>query len=243
VTAESGLAVEVRSVEKRFGGRVALRRVDLHLEAGEFLTLFGPNGAGKTTLSKIIAGLQRPTRGEAWIGGMPVRGKEAVRLRRRVGLLSHRSFLYGHLSARENLLFYGGLYGLDDLRVRITDGLERVGLTGREDEPVRGFSRGMLQRLAIARSLLHEPGLLLLDEPHTGLDPAGARSLRGLLEQVRRQGRTVLMVTHDTTRGLELCDRVGILVRGRLRDLSPATGLTTEAFERRYLEAVGETTP
>jgi heme exporter protein A len=213
--------------------------VDLAIEPGQFVALFGPNGAGKTTLSKIVAALLRPTRGEVRIAGLRPRGKDARELRRRIGVLSHRSFLYAHLSARENLLFFGGLYGLPELEGRVGAWLERVGLAHRADDPVGGFSRGMVQRLAIARSLLHEPGLLLLDEPHTGLDPAGARTLHDLLAEVRREGRTVLMVTHDPNRGLDLCDRALVLVRGRLVAELEAEGLAPEAFEARYLEAVG----
>lgn len=238
MTAPVGVTVDLKNVEKRFGGRTALRRIDLHVEAGEFLALFGPNGAGKTTLSKIVAALLRPSRGEVLVGGEPPRGHNAVAFRRRIGVLSHQSFLYGHLSARENLLFYGGLYGLADLTGRVEARLEAVGLARRAEDKVAGFSRGMVQRLAIARALLHDPGLLILDEPHTGLDPAGARTLHELLGRVKEEGRTVLMVTHDPHRGLELADRAAILLRGRLVAQMDARGLGAAEFEARYLEAV-----
>lgn len=234
-----GVTVELRGIEKRFGGRSALRGVDLHLESGEFLTLFGPNGAGKTTLAKIIAALLRPSRGEVRIAGRRPRGQGAAAVRRYIGFLSHRSFLYGHLTARENLEHYGGLYGLKDLADRVARRLEGVGLSRRAGDRVRGFSRGMVQRLAIARALLHDPGLLILDEPFTGLDPAGARSLDQLLRDIRGEGRTVLMVTHHAGRGLPLSDRVAVLVRGRIAATYEAQGLTPESFETRYLELTG----
>jgi heme exporter protein A len=243
VTDPVGVTVDLKNVEKRFGGRTALRRIDLRLAAGEFLALFGPNGAGKTTLSKIVAALLRPSRGEVLVGGEAPRGRNAVAFRRRIGVLSHQSFLYGHLSARENLLFYGGLYGLADLPDRVEQRLAAVGLARRAEDKVAGFSRGMVQRLAIARALLHDPGLLLLDEPHTGLDPAGARTLHELLAAVKAEGRTVLMVTHDPHRGLGLADRAVVLLRGRIVAEMDARGLGAAAFESRYLEAVGGAEP
>jgi heme exporter protein A len=213
--------------------------VDLSLKSGEFFTLFGPNGAGKTTLAKIIAALLRPSRGEVRIAGRRPRGSGAAAVRRHIGFLSHRSFLYGHLTARENLAHYGGLYGLTGLEGQVARRLKTVGLGHRAGDRVRGFSRGMVQRLAIARALLHDPGLLILDEPFTGLDPAGAHTLDRLLRDVRAEGRTVLMITHHASRGLPPSDRIAVLVRGRIAATFAAREIDLATFETRYLELTG----
>ncbi len=219
-TGPDGAMVSAVSIVKRFGGRTALAGVDLSVAAGEYVALMGPNGAGKTTLLRILALLSRPTSGRVSIGGLdPRRQGDAVR--RQIGYLSHRTMLYGDLSARQNLTFYARLYGLPDARRRLETLIERVGLGGRSDDLVRTYSRGMQQRLAIARALLHDPRLLLLDEPHTGLDAAAGALLDDLLEESRRAGCTLLMATHDARRAEALCDRIVVLERGRLCALSP----------------------
>src|SRR5690606_16948793 len=161
--------IEARGLEKWYGPHPAVRGIGFDLAAGEFLTLFGPNGAGKTTLLRMLAGALRPTRGEIRVAGEAIDHAEDG-WRRRIGVLSHQTFLYARLSAAENLRFYGRLYGLDALGERVERGLREVGLLERRDSLVQGFSRGMQQRLALARTLLHEPELVLLDEPYTGLD-------------------------------------------------------------------------
>ena len=231
-------ALEGRRLQKDYGGHPAVRGIDFGLAAGEFLTVFGPNGAGKSTLLRMLAGALRPTRGEVRLGGEPLEYGEAE-WRRRIGVLSHRTFLYGQLSARENLLLYGRLYEVPGLEDRVAEGLRRVGLPDRAGDRVRTFSRGMQQRLALARTLLHEPEIVLLDEPYTGLDPHAAAVLRGVLERLRDGTRAVLMVTHNLSQGLDLADRVAIQVAGRWVSDEPRAAIDTVGFERAYTERVG----
>jgi heme exporter protein A len=225
-------------VEKWYGVHPAVRRMDFALAPGEFLTIFGPNGAGKSTLLKLLSGAVRPTRGEVRIAGVPLEYGDPE-WRRRIGVLSHQTFLYAQLSAAENLRFFGRLYGLDRLGERVEEGLRSVGLLERRDDRVRGFSRGMQQRLALARTLLHGPELVLLDEPYTGLDPHAAETLRRVLEQLRDGRRTVVLVTHHLSQGLELADRVVVQVAGRWVSDEPRAAIETERFEQVYNQRVG----
>ena len=172
--------IEVRGLVKSFGGKVALDGVDLDVAEGEFLTLVGPNGAGKTTLIRVLATLTRPTEGSVRIAGYDLVG-QGTEIRRRIGLASHQTLLYDDLSAEENLRFYGRMYEVPDLEERITALLQRVGLEHRRHDLVHTFSRGMQQRLSIARALLHDPAILLLDEPYTGLDQHAAEVLKEVL--------------------------------------------------------------
>jgi len=229
--------IEARGVEKWYGPHPAVRGVDFRVPAGEFLTLFGPNGAGKTTLLRLLAGALRPTRGEIHLAGERIDHAEDG-WRRRIGVLSHQTYLYGRLSAAENLRFYGRLYGLDALGERVDRGLREVGLLERRDSLVQGFSRGMQQRLALARTLLHEPELVLLDEPYTGLDPHASAMLRGVLERLKDGRRTVVLVTHNLSQGLELADRVVVQVGGRWISDEPRSAIDPGVFERLYTERV-----
>jgi heme exporter protein A len=231
-------ALEAVGVEKWFGGHPAVRGIDLRLEQGEFLTIFGPNGAGKSTLLRLLSGALRPTRGEVRIGGEPL-DRDETGWRARIGVLSHQTFLYGQLTAAENLRLYGQLYELCGLAERITAALEQVGLWQRRDDRVRGFSRGMQQRLALARTLLHEPAIVLLDEPYTGLDPHAAAMLRDVLQHLRDGTRAVLMVTHNLSQGLELADRIAVQVEGRWISDEPRSAIDPIVFERVYTERVG----
>ena len=187
--------VQMKGVTKRYGMVAALRGVDLQLERGRCLGLFGPNGAGKTTLLKIVATLTRPSTGTVSIAGHDA-VREAERIRPLLGVLSHRTFLYGHLTAFENLQFYGRMFGVKPLVERIYEVLQAVGLEPHARQIVRTYSRGMQQRLAIARVILHHPLLLLLDEPYTGLDQLAAAQLQELLKQLREAERTIIMSTH-----------------------------------------------
>jgi heme exporter protein A len=220
--------IETRSLTKAFGLHTVLRGVDLEVMPGEFAALMGPNGAGKTTLLRILATLARPTLGQARVAGFPL-PSGAGRVRRRLGVVSHHPLLYGDLTAEENLLFYARLYGLRHPARRIAEVLEQVGLAARRRDLVRTFSRGMQQRLAIGRAVLHGPEVMLFDEPYTGLDQDACAMLDGVLRDVAAAGRTVLMTTHDLARGLALADRVLILTRGKIAfsarrgDLNPAT--------------------
>ncbi len=208
--------LSVVDLVRTFGPHRAVDGVSLTLPQGRFLSLFGPNGAGKSTLLRLLSGALRPTSGELFLGGAPLRTREPG-WQRRIGVLSHQTYLYGALTARENLRFFGDLYALDALDDRIHAGLASVGLAARGDDPVRGYSRGMRQRLALARTLLHEPEIVLLDEPFTGLDAHASGVLRGVLDRLRDGHRTVVMVTHNLSEGLDLAQEIAIQVRGRLR--------------------------
>jgi len=229
--------LEATGLVREYGPVVAVDGVDLALGEGEFLTVFGPNGAGKSSLLGMLAGALRPTRGSVRVRGMPLDSGEDG-WRHRVGALSHEGFLYLQLTAEENLRFYGRLYGLTDLDERVGARLERVGLAARAGTRVRELSHGMRQRLALARALLHDPDLVLLDEPYTGLDPSAAGVLREVLAELRDGRRTVVMVTHNLGSGLELATRVAIQVEGRFGWIGDALDIDRSGFERFYHEVV-----
>ena len=233
--------ITVRGLSKRFGLKTVLRALNFDVARGEFVALMGPNGAGKTTFLRILASLSRPTHGEVQVAGHRL-PQEAVGVRRRLGVVSHQPLLYGDLTAAENLRFFARLYSLPSPDKRIDDMLRLVGLYRRRHEPVRTFSRGMQQRLAIARALLHDPDLLLLDEPYTGLDQDAAATLDVLLRQVAEQGRTVVMTSHDLGRVAALATRFDVLTRGRIV-ASASRAMISEAellgFYRRAVEGKG----
>ncbi len=207
--------LHLESLSKAFGHFRALDGVSLDLFAGECLLLLGSNGAGKTTLLRILAGLTRSTGGAFSIGGAADRHSPAES-RRQVGFLSHAPQLYPELSARENLLFFGKLYGIEGLRARVEELLATIRMEPRADEAVRCYSRGMQQRVSIARALLADPPLLLLDEPYSGLDPSASRRLNELLVRFHREGKTLVLTTHQLEMTLPFVDRVAILCRGKL---------------------------
>ncbi len=230
-------AVAAVNLAKTFGSHYALRGVSLQVNRNEATAIFGPNGAGKTTFLRIISGLSRPSSGEVLFNGRPLQeNPEAARAQ--IGVIGHQSFLYSELTAAENLTFYGKLYGLIDLPSRIKQALEEVGLEARSGDRVAGFSRGMLQRLAIARAMIHNPGVLFLDEPFTGLDQHAATMLASWLRRLRSEQRTILLVTHDLEQGISLADRIVIFVRGRIVFDQPTSGMNAEQFRRAYFEHV-----
>lgn len=232
-------ALEVVGLSKSFGHRRALRGVNLRLAKGEFLTLVGPNGAGKTTLIQVLSTLSKPTAGTARIAGHDLRSADAA-LRRQIGVVAHQVLLYEELTAFENLHFFGRLYDLERPGEAASEALERVGLTHRAHDPVRTLSRGMQQRLAIARGILHRPAILLLDEPFTGLDPGSSKMLQGTLKGLAAEGRTTLMATHNLALGLELCHRLAILVAGQIVVQADRESLDEEALLELYRRQVGE---
>lgn len=209
--------IEIANLTKRFGPQFALRDVSLTLGEGERVVLLGSNGAGKSTLMSLLATLSRPTSGEIRVLGQPLTaGWHEVR--RYIGLVSHQSLLYPDLTARENLEFYARLYNIAQAEARIKTVLGWVELLPRALDRVRGYSRGMTQRLAIARALLHDPQILLLDEPYSGLDEMAAERLHTLLMRIHTEEptRLTLMTTHDLARGLAFASRVLIMRRGRV---------------------------
>jgi heme exporter protein A len=205
--------IVVRKLVKRFGLKTVLREVDFHVEPGEFVALLGPNGAGKTTFLRILASLSRPSLGEVRVAGYAL-PSQAAAVRRRLGVVSHLPLLYGDLTADENLRFYGRMYGVEDLSRRVSEVLELVGLSARRRDLVRTFSRGMQQRLAIGRAVLHDPEVMLFDEPHTGLDQDACNMLDNVLREVAVRGRTVVMTSHDLVRTADLASRFDVLSRG-----------------------------
>lgn len=229
--------IDARHLAKSYGDRQVLDDVSFKLEQGQCLALFGPNGAGKSTLLKLLSLLVRPTDGELLLGGVKV-GDDQDALRRRIGVLSHQPFVYDALSARENLVFYGRLYGLARPAERADELLRQVGLELFAGDPVRTFSRGMVQRLAIARALLHEPDLLLLDEPYTGLDQSAVGMLNETVDRAKEAGTTIVLISHDFAEGLRAADRAAILHRGRLRFLSDGP-VAPEDFAQTYQGLVG----
>lgn len=206
--------VEARGITRRYGAVLALQQIDLTLHAGEVLLVLGPNGAGKSTLLRTLAGLLRPQAGVVTVAGRALT-RDDPDARRPIGLLSHESLLYDELTLLENLLFVARLYGLPDARAHAEAALASQGLLDRKDARPRNLSRGMLQRAAIARALLHQPRLLLLDEPFTGLDAAAADRLRGSLAVLRPAERGMVIVTHQAGEAWDLATRVGVLVAGR----------------------------
>lgn len=230
--------VQMRGVTKRYDQVLALRGIDLQLASGRCLGIFGPNGAGKSTLLRILATLTRPSTGTVTIAGYDGM-REAEKIRPLLGVLSHRTFLYGHLTASENLWFYGRMFGVPGLAERVQEVLEVVGLEESARQLVRTYSRGMQQRLAIARAILHEPQLLLLDEPYTGLDQHAAMHVQALLRRLHGAARTIVMSTHHLQRALELCDDIAIQTRGKIVYRCAVAGLDVQTLEQLYTEQVG----
>lgn len=235
--------IEIRRLTKTFGLNPVLRGLDLDVPRGQFLTLLGPNGSGKTTLLRILGALARPTSGTVRIGGWDLPA-EAEFVRAQLGVVSHQPLLYDTLTAEENLLFFARLYHLprETRRERVAEVLERVGLARRARDVVQTYSRGMQQRLAIARAILHNPAILLLDEPYTGLDQDAAAVLDDLLRQVATEGRTVIMTTHDLRRGHALADRIAILSRGQIAFDAPCREIDPEALPALYANVTGAVT-
>ena len=208
-------AIEAEGLAKSFGSRRALAGVDLGVGNGECLVIFGPNGAGKTTLIKLLATLSRPSAGSARAQGMDIRS-HAVQVRRSLGVVTHPTFLYNDLTVGENLRFYGRMYRIANLEQRIGEVVSQVQLDPRLHDRVGTLSHGMQKRVAIARAVLHNPSILLLDEPEAGLDPHATLMMRQILDSLNSGERTVVMTTHNLERGLELADRVVILHRGEI---------------------------
>lgn len=207
--------IVVKKLTKRFGPKTVLKALNFEVESGEFVALLGPNGAGKTTFLRILASLSRPLFGEVRVAGYRL-PQQASMVRRRLGVVSHLPLLYGDLTAEENLRFYGRMYAVPELDNRIVEVLEMVGLYPRRRDLVRTFSRGMQQRLAIGRAVLHDPDVMLFDEPHTGLDQDACVMLDTVLREVAAKGRTVVMTSHDLARAADLASRFDVLSRGKI---------------------------
>jgi heme exporter protein A len=228
-------AVETSGLVKSFGNYTALRGIDLQVPAGSTLAVFGPNGAGKTTLIKILASIIRPTFGKILIEGLELKDN-AEMLRARLGLVAHQSYLYGNLSAWENLDFYARMYGVENRSSRIGEVLDMVSLTGRKHDRLSTFSRGMQQRMALARALLHRPSILLLDEPETGLDQQALDAMWDIIRREEAGKRSIIFTSHSFERALSVCDDVLILERGRIAYKAQSCTLNLDGLKQKYQE-------
>jgi len=237
VTETQSTVIAVTGLTKTFGNLYALRNLSFSLNKGEFLTIFGPNGAGKTTLIRILSTITKASSGEIKIADLSFED-DSKKIRRQIGVIAHQTFLYENLTAEENLRFYGKLYDVENLSKKIETILSEVGLELRKKDFVRTFSRGMQQRLAIARAMLHEPSILLLDEPYTGLDQHASGMLTDWLNRLRSSEQTILMVTHDLEQGMELADRIAILVNGQLVFNQEQSGVDVKKFRQTYYDLV-----
>ena len=232
-------AIEVRGLHKGFGERPVLWDLDLTVDWGNLTVIFGANGVGKTTLLKLLSTQARPDRGKVWVGGVD-RSRNAGAIRRLVGVVAHRGLLYEELTGRENLLFYGRMYCLKDPGRRAEEALRLVGLEGRGDQRVRTLSHGMQKRVSIARAVLHEPRILLLDEPESGLDQEALEMVGHLLASWKNDGRAVVMTTHNLEQGLAWGDQLAILSGGKIAYEESRGSLDVGGFRgtyRQYVEA------
>ena len=230
--------IQVSRLSKTFGLRTVLRDVNFQAQPGQIIALLGANGAGKTTLLRILATLTHPTRGDVHVAGWHL-PEQAVEARRQVGVVLHQPLVYPSLTAEENLRYYGRLYQVPQLEQRIAEQLERVGLTPRRRDRVSIFSRGMLQRLAIARASLHNPAVYLLDEPHTGLDPEACDRLEAILTGLTGQGALVIFTTHELERAGVLAERFDVLHQGRIAASCLRADLPGGSLAAFYREVTG----
>ena len=229
--------LNISGLKKGFGLKLVLRGIDLSINAGECVALLGANGAGKTTLLRILAGLTRPAAGRITIDGLDLI-RQTREIQRKVGFVAHQPYLYDDLTALENLLFFARMYAVEQPQTRATKLLLRVGLNKKGRERVSSLSRGQLQRLALARSLLHSPQLLLLDEPDTGLDQDGLQLLSELLQEHREQGGTILFTTHDLEVAIQRSDQITLLHNGRVAYQQTTASLEQESIRQVYQEVV-----
>lgn len=231
--------IEAHGLAKRYGVRPVLRGVSLQVAPGELVALLGPNGAGKSTLLRILAGLTRPSLGRSVLAGYPL-PEQSVAARAALGFVGHQTFLYEDLSAEQNLAFSARLFNLRGGPARAQELLERFGLWGRHREPVRTFSRGMQQRLTLARALLHRPRAILLDEPYTGLDRAASQALDECLAEQLQQGAAVLLATHDLQPAQQLATRAHLLANGVLAANWSRRQIAAASFPQAYDRALHE---
>jgi len=236
--AANGLAIDVKNLTKSFDNHLALDGIDLTVEPGETLAIFGPNGAGKTTLIKILASIMKPSAGEVFINGFDIK-HNAEDVRSQIGIVSHQTFLYNNLTAYENLLFYSRMYDVADFKQRIYQVVSMVGMQLRMHDGISTLSRGMQQRLSIARCLIHKPSIILLDEPETGLDQQAISMLWGALKEDGVKKRTIVFTSHSLERGLNACDKLIILNKGKIAHLQPSMDLDLAGLEKAYKNCTG----
>ena len=230
-------AITTSKLSKVFGNRKAVDNVTFDLPKGAFLSIFGPNGAGKTTLLRVLSTLSRATSGSATLMDIDIK-EERDKVRDHIGLIYHNSMIYMDLTAEENLLFAARLYGVENPEERVLELLEAVELKHRRLDTVRTFSRGMTQRLSIARALIHDPDVVFLDEPYSGLDPHAVEIFDGLIDQVR-ENRTFVMVSHDLQKGFSMCSHALVLAKGRIVAFDEKENLDFDEFSQIYRATVG----
>ncbi|MFN7253322.1 MAG: heme ABC exporter ATP-binding protein CcmA [Anaerobacillus sp.] len=229
--------IETKGLIKTIGDKMVLRGINLSIKKGESVAILGPNGAGKSTILKIISGLIKATSGEVLIDGITLK-RDSYDQKRKIGFLAHNSFLYDHLTPLENLIFFGKLYGVENVEEKAKQLVADVGLSFFIHDPIRSFSRGMLQRIAIARAIIHDPEILLFDEPHTGLDQHAIKLLNEVIMNMKAKGSTIVMVTHDFHQAVETCDRVIIFKNGKLVEDISNVANNLELVNAKYTEQV-----
>jgi heme exporter protein A len=230
--------IEIKKLIKQADNKIILRGIDLSIQQGETVAILGPNGAGKSTLLKVLATLIKPSSGLVKINGLDLK-KDQIEVKKIFGYLPHSSLLYDHYSPLENLIFFGKLYGVKNIEKRATELVKEVGLSFFINEPVKNFSRGMIQRIAIARAIVHDPKILLLDEPHTGLDQGAISILNNVILSMKEKGSTTLMVTHDFKQAAEICDRIIIIKNGKIADDFKINDKSLTVVSEKYQLQVG----
>ncbi|NIM19146.1 MAG: heme ABC exporter ATP-binding protein CcmA [Candidatus Latescibacteria bacterium] len=235
----NGLVLETTELAKQFGRLHALRSISLTVELGEFLTIFGRNGAGKTTFLRIVSSLIRSYSGKVTLFGKDLRKAEED-TRRRIGFISHESFLYKDLTVADNLTFYGRLYGVNPLQESVENIIARVGLEEKRNVVMRALSRGMKQRLSLARAFLHKPELLLLDEPYTGLDERACEILDEVFEGFINEGGTIIMTTHNIERGMKQANRIVVFDKGSIVHKAKTSDINIDDFRKEYREIISQ---
>lgn len=235
---ELKMMLEIKNLSKTIADRLILKNVSLLVERGEMVAVVGPNGAGKSTFFKCTVGLLAPSGGQIFLNGQELK-KNSIEAKQKIGFLGHESFLYSTLTPLENLLFYGKLYKVKNVKERANELLKVVGLHLFKDLPIRSFSRGMIQRLAIARVLLPDPDVLMLDEPHTGLDQEAIQLLNEIIMEKKESGTAIILISHDFEQVVNLSDKVCILKKGRIADsLKIEPSFDYHSFKQWYEQVV-----
>lgn len=234
---KSDVFIRLQNVKKSYGNFNALTDISFDLFRGDFLSIFGPNGAGKSTLLKILSAQTRHTKGKVLFDNVELNSKPNE-FRKSFGVISHLPFLYENLTAEENLKFYGKIYSVKDINKRVDELLKKVELTNRKKDLVRNYSRGMLQRLSIARALVHNPDIILLDEPYTGLDQHASYILTNILKEQFENKKTIIMVTHNLSRGYDLASKIVIMKQGKIAFMEDKINVPEYEFEDIYLATV-----
>ena len=231
--------INIENLVKNYGYSRVIDNLQLTVKGGEFFTIYGPNGAGKTTLLKILSTLTKPNAGKVSVGDYDIT-KEVYEIRRIIGFVSHNDFLYENLTAYENLEFFSSLYDVQNREKRIKELLEQMDLIKRSDDLVRNFSRGMKKRLTIARSIVHNPGIVLFDEPFSGLDQKAIATFLSIVKDLKSEHRTVIITTHNIGYVLPLSNRIGIMNRGKIMHIEEYSDSFENNVDNKYEKICGQ---